>query len=564
MTLGRCTRYAQSVRVAPQSGDPYGQAAAVPRSGKHGLRDDAPPTSTLAGGAVAGGLMPLSVLRSWMPKSAKATLALIALVASTLLMGVFAAGSYWMTEQRLHAQRTELWTQVQRHLGQPIAMSLWNFDLKGLNAALSSEMGGSVLGLAVVDEAGKVVTQIGHPLPVAGGTLPVNAEVLSMEIPPVDGHQLGRIQVGWSDVSLRQTLNATLWLALAQLVGVSLVLLAVVWVGVDWLIFKRVSELQEALDHAVGRDQAADIVALPETTDDEFGAITRSINAITRRLGDELEAGKESEEEARAALTNMENAQEGLVQAEKMAALGRLVAGVAHELNTPIGNIMMVASTQQEVAQTLSQSIASGGLTRTALTGLVGQIDEGASLMLSSSRRAAELIQNFKQVAVDQTTDQLRDFDLDRQIAEMLSVINHVLAKTAIKLVQQLEPGIAMHSYPGPLGQVLTNLVMNAAKHGFDGTQAGTITVACMRQGDRVCITVADDGIGIPPENVGKIFDPFFTTKLGQGGTGLGLHISHNMVYGPLGGRMTVLSKPGAGSTFTLLLPFSAPGSDRH
>lgn len=491
-------------------------------------------------------------------------MAIIALGVSTFLMGVFAAGSYWMTEQRLHAQRSELWAQVQRHLGQPAAMSLWNFDLKGLNAALSSEMGGSVLGLAVVDEAGKIVTQIGQPLPVAGGTLPINAEVLSMDIPLVEGHQLGRILVAWSDASLRDALNATLWLALAQLVGVSLVLLAVVWLGVDILIFRRVYELQRALDHAVSRDEAADMVALPETANDEFGAITRSINAITQRLGNELEAGKESEEEARAALTNMESAQEGLVQAEKMAALGRLVAGVAHELNTPIGNIMMVASTQQEVAKELNRSVVAGGLTRSALTGLASQIDEGASLMLSSSRRAAELIQNFKQVAVDQTTDQLRDFDLARQIAEMLSVINHVLAKTPIKLVQQLEPGIAMHSYPGPLGQVLTNLVMNAAKHGFNDTQVGTITVTCERQGDRACITVSDDGLGIPPENVGKIFDPFFTTKLGQGGTGLGLHISHNMVYGPLGGRMTVASTPGLGTVFTVLLPFWAPGSDRR
>lgn len=508
--------------------------------------------------------MRLSALTAWRPASAKATLAVIVVVASTLLMGVFAAGNYWVTEKRLQVQRADRWTKMQRHLGQPVAQAMWNFDLKGLNAVMGSELGGSVLGLAVVDESGKLVTQVGLTLPVAGGTLPADAEMLSMEIPPVDGNQLGRVLVGWSDASLRDALNTTLLLALAQLIGVSLVLLAVVWEGVDRLIFKRVLQLQQALDHTVSRDQSAETVYLPETANDEFGAITRSINAITTRLGDELETGRESEEEARAALSNMESAQAGLVQAEKMAALGRLVAGVAHELNTPIGNIMMVASTQQDVSRKLSQSVASGSLTRTTLASMVGQIDEGSSLMLSSARRAAELIQNFKQVAVDQTTDQLRDFDLDRQITEMLSVINHVLSKTPIKLVQQLEPGIAMYSYPGPLGQVVTNLVMNAVKHGFNDTQPGTITVACMRQGDRACITVSDDGVGIPAENVGKIFDPFFTTKLGQGGTGLGLHISHNMVYGPLGGRMTVQSTAGAGAVFTLLLPVTAPGSDRR
>lgn len=475
-------------------------------------------------------------------------------------MGAFAAGSYFMTERRLTAQRNELWAQLQLHLAQPIARALWNFDLKAVNASLSAEMGGSVLGLAVVDDAGKVVTQMGQPLPIAGGTLPADAVVFTMDIPLVEEHHLGKVLVGWSDASLRSALNTTLWLALAQLVGVSLILLAVVWVGVDRLIFQRVHRLQQALDDAVHQDMADDIVALPVTAQDEFGAITRSINAITARLGEELDAGKRSEEEARAALANMQNAQEGLVQAEKMASLGRLVAGVAHELNTPIGNIVMVASTQQEVAQQLDQSVTSGALTRTALVSFVGRIDEGAGLMLTSARRAADLIQSFKQVAVDQTTDQLRDFDLAHQTAEVLSVISHVLSKTPIKLVQRLEPGIAMHSYPGPLGQVVTNLVMNAVKHGFNDVQPGTITVACLRQDERVCLTVSDDGVGIPPENVGKIFDPFFTTKLGQGGTGLGLHISHNMVYGPLGGRITVQSTPGIGTTFTLVLPCSPPG----
>jgi signal transduction histidine kinase len=344
---------------------------------------------------------------------------------------------------------------------------------------------------------------------------------------------------------------------------VSLVLLAVVWVGVDQLIFKRVRALQQALDHGVARDVADEMVALPETAKDEFGAITRSINAITARLGQELDAGRASEEEARAALVHMQDAQEGLVRAEKMASLGRLVAGVAHELNTPIGNIMMVASTQQDVTRQLDHALASGTLTKTALTSMTERISEGAGLMLTSSRRAAELIQNFKQVAVDQTTDQLRDFELDRQISEMLSVINHVLSKTSIRLVQELEPAIEMHSYPGPLGQVVTNLVMNAIKHGFNDVGPGTITVRCARDGDQARITVADNGGGIAPENLGKIFDPFFTTKLGQGGTGLGLHISHNMVYGPLGGRMAVQSTVGIGTTFTLWLPFSAPGSRR-
>ena len=508
--------------------------------------------------------MPHSLFDALKPRSARATLAAIGLIASSLLMGALSAGSYFLTEQRLNDDKRALWQQVRQHLGPPVGRALWVYDLPGLDAVLRAELGGSVLGLAVVDNLGAVVAQQGLVLPVGGGTVPVDAEVLVMDIPVVEKRHLGRIHVAWSDANLRQTLRVTLWLALAQLVAVNLVLLTVVWAGVDRLIFKRVYRLQRALDLAASREDASDIVALPVSAANEFSAITRSINTITTRLGEELDAGRESEEEARMALANMQSAQEGLVQAEKMASLGRLVAGVAHELNTPIGNIVMVASAQQEVARELVQAAASGSLTRTALAAMVDRIGEGAGLMLVSSRRAADLIQNFKQVAVDQTTDQLRDFDLARQMAEVLSVITHVVAKTPIHLVQQLEPGISMHSYPGPLGQVLTNLVMNAVNHGFNGTQPGTITVTCAREGERACITVTDDGIGISPENIGKIFDPFFTTKLGQGGTGLGLHISHNMVYGPLGGRMTVQSTPGVATTFTVRLPCVAPGSDRN
>lgn len=493
------------------------------------------------------------------PRSARAKLALIGFIALTVLMGLFAAGSYVITEQRLSGQRDELWARLQSHVGPPVSRALWVYDLPGLKTILQAELGGSVLGMAVVDDSGKLVAQQGQALPVAGGTLPANVQVLSMQIPPVDGQELGRIDVAWSDAALRSALNSTLLLALAQLVGVSVVLLGVVWIGVNRLIFRRMRQLQQALDHASSGEMATDMVALPVTAHDEFGAITHSINTITARLGRELEAGRESEEEAHAALRSLQAAQENLVRAEKMASLGRLVAGVAHELNTPIGNIVMVASTQHEVARQLDHAVAHGALTRKSLTTSAARISEGADLILGSARRAAELIQSFKQVAVDQTTDQLRDFDLATQTEEVLSVISHVLSKTPIRMVQNLESGIAMHSYPGPLGQVVTNLVMNAVHHGFHDVQPGTITVSCARQGDQACITVTDDGSGIAPEHLGKIFDPFFTTRLGQGGTGLGLHISHNMVYGPLGGQMTVQSTPGVNTTFTLLLPCTAP-----
>jgi two-component system NtrC family sensor kinase len=494
-----------------------------------------------------------------MPQSVKNRLAALLMVAMTCLMCVFGAVSYYLTEQRFEQDKDTAKGLLRQHLALPVSRALWVYDEDRLNAALDSALGGSVLGLIVYDDANKEVTSrwaTGH----TGAQPGVGAsEGFTIDLPPISERDLGRIQVSWSDAAQKAALNLTLARAILEIVLVNLLLLGLFWFSVDRLVFRRVGLLQHALDYAATREHAADIVPMPVSYEDEFGALTQSINVITQRLGSELEAGRESEEEARAALTNLQNAQDGLVQAEKMASLGRLVAGVAHELNTPIGNIVMVASTQQEVAQNLARALADGALTRSSLATFVDTSVEGAGLMLRSANRAAELIQNFKQVAVDQTTDQVREFDLADQLGEVLSIIAHVLAKTSIKLEEYLEPGIAMHSYPGPLGQVITNLVMNAITHGFDGKQTGTIAVACERQGDYAHITVADTGKGISPNNLNKIFDPFFTTKLGQGGTGLGLHISHNMVYGPLGGRLSVQSTQEVGTTFTLVIPCRAP-----
>lgn len=496
-----------------------------------------------------------SMLKSLIPRSAKSRVAVVVLAASAVIMALIGVGSYWVTQQRLMTQKDDLWSQVRAHLGKPVAKALWVFDVPGIQAALQAELGGSVLGIEVVDKAGVLVAKVGQPLPTAGALMERDIQVLSMPVPEVEGRSLGRIDVKWSDANIRRALMTTLWLAVVGLVGMSVVLLAVVWFSLNRYVFWRISQLQLALDQAVRRNPADEVTPLQVTMHDEFGAITHSINTITLTLQEELLVGRASEEEAQAALSNLKAAQQGLVQNEKMAALGRLVAGVAHELNTPIGNTLLAASTQKMLAEELSRDIGLTTLTRSSLKLRTDNIALGSELIMSNATRAAELIQNFKQVAVDQTTEQARNFDLAKQIAEVLSIMRHVFTKTSIQVVPDLQAGISMYSYPGPLGQVVTNLVMNAITHGFEQNQSGTITVSCRQEGDCACITVSDNGMGIPEGNMGKLFDPFFTTKMGQGGTGLGLHISYNIVVGTLGGAISVRSKQTEGATFTLRLP---------
>ncbi|WP_168224826.1 ATP-binding protein [Rhodoferax aquaticus] len=255
------------------------------------------------------------------------------------------------------------------------------------------------------------------------------------------------------------------------------------------------------------------------------------------------------------ALSHLTAAQSELVRSGKMAALGALVAGIAHELNTPVGNSLMVASTMQDQAASFSQDLAQG-LTRSRLEQFVAKMQDGASILMSGLRHAAELVASFKQVAVDQTSINRRRFDLHDTVEEILLTLGPSIRKTTCTVQTQIPAGLAMESFPGPLGQVITNLINNAMLHAFEGRESGVITISAHADGnDHLIFTVQDNGVGIPQAHLARVFDPFFTTKLGRGGSGLGLNIVYNLVHDVLGGSIHVDSPPGEGACFTMRLP---------
>lgn len=304
-----------------------------------------------------------------------------------------------------------------------------------------------------------------------------------------------------------------------------------------------------------------------------IGSIRQMADAVRQREVDlrDLNAELEARVQARtedlemanaelsAAMNTLEQAQDELVRSEKMAALGSLVAGVAHELNTPIGNSLMVASTLQERTDEFESGIEKG-LTRTALNRQLSTSREAAASLVRNLQRAGELIASFKQVAVDQTTSARRRFALDEVVHEIILTLSPALKKMPWKIESDVPTGIWLESYPGPLGQVLTNLINNAVLHAFDGLPVGMIRVGARSLDESsMQLTLSDDGNGILPEHLPRIFDPFFTTRMGRGGTGLGLSICHNIVENILGGRVNVASTPGQGTVFTLTLPLVAP-----
>ena len=259
------------------------------------------------------------------------------------------------------------------------------------------------------------------------------------------------------------------------------------------------------------------------------------------------------------ALEQLQHTRDDLVQTEKLASLGALVAGVAHELNTPIGNALTTASTLQHRMQEFGNTVSRGELRRSALDEVVREGQEMADLITRSCERASQLINSFKQVAVDQTSEQRRHFDLRTLVEDNIDALRPSFKRAPWEITIDIPNGLDCDSYPGPLGQVLTNLVQNATLHAFSGRTQGRLRISASEMAGSIELRVEDDGKGMDSNTLAHIFEPFFTTRLGQGGSGLGLSVSLNIATGMLGGSLTASSQLGQGSCFTLRFPTVAP-----
>ncbi len=281
---------------------------------------------------------------------------------------------------------------------------------------------------------------------------------------------------------------------------------------------------------------------------------------LEQRVKDRTAALEQANAELQATLGELRNTRTELMRSERLAALGSMVAGVAHELNTPIGNSLLAASSFAEQTRQLRQAVQTGGITRSYIERYSQDAEAANDLIERSMRKAAELISSFKQVAADRASSQRRSFDLAQLVGEVALIAAPSLTKRQVTVVQQVPAGLVLDGYPGPLGQVITNLLSNACAHAFDGTRAGTVTVTARTERPGwLAMTVADDGAGIAPEALGRVFEPFFTTRMGSGGIGLGLAIAHNIMVDVLGGDISVESHPGQGTRFMLRLPLTAP-----
>ncbi|MFA9216455.1 MAG: ATP-binding protein [Sphingomonadaceae bacterium] len=282
--------------------------------------------------------------------------------------------------------------------------------------------------------------------------------------------------------------------------------------------------------------------------------------SLESRVQERSAALERANRDLSSAVDTLQRTQHELLAAEKMASLGSLVAGIAHELNTPIGNSLLASTALRDRVTEFERHVAAGALRRSELTAHLQEVQLASTLIAGSLHKAAELIASFKQIAVDQTNDQRRQFDLLAAVHDTVATYMPRLRQAGCEIVLQIPDGMRFDSYPGGLYQILNNLINNALKHGFEQRAHGTITIRASAEADgMVQLDFGDDGIGMSDEVLRHVFDPFFTTKMGQGGTGLGMNIVYNIVTGALGGRITIDSTPGSGTVVRMLLPQVAP-----
>lgn len=342
---------------------------------------------------------------------------------------------------------------------------------------------------------------------------------------------------------------------------------AVLTMSTDWLTLVAAMPVHEAADRALARsrDRLFDpiMVDFPDgrhfLLDSHVLFMAQSrIFALSRERSESLRLDVEAyARELEQTLAHLRETQNDLVEARRMAALARMVAGMSHEINTPVGIALTAVTHLEEAIGTLRQSVQEGRLRRSEMERFLDNAGESVVLARSNVQRAGELVRSFKRVAVDESSEVRRQFDLANYLGEVILSLRPLLKRLPHQVVVDCPAGIVLDSYPGALAQVLSNLMMNAVEHAYAEGQAGTIRIECRAAGDSVEICFRDDGKGIPAADQEHLFEPFFTTRSHAGGSGLGLHIVFNLVSKVLKGSIGCSSHVGQGTVFTIRIPLA-------
>ena len=463
-------------------------------------------------------------------------------------------------------------SSLEQQLKISLLNGFWQLDSKYISSVIESNMQNEyIIAIKAKDQGnlyvGILKTDQGELVELAPDQVPIYSEKLDIKFQH-ETLEIGFVEVFFSKTPFIKRIDEFLFSLIVMEFVALFAIGSILYFAMNRYIFTPIRALELALEKANNLDIESNDTNqdfdLPKLDYLEWGKLVNGVNNIIRKIMQELHSRQFAEIDALLEKNNAETAynelvktKNSLVQTEKMAALGRLVAGIAHEVNTPIGIALTVASHLKSESIELNESVKAGNIKKSQLDDYLDLACESSRLIFSNTQRASELIQSFKQIAVDQSSQIQREFALCEYLKEVLHSLNPKIKVTPIKVKFHCACRINMNSYPGALSQVITNLVLNAILHAYEKEQEGTINISVKDMGSNVEIRVEDDGMGIPPTTLSKIFDPFFTTKQGKGGTGLGLNIVFNIVTQTLNGPISATSEIDKGSCFIGNIPIA-------
>ncbi len=485
----------------------------------------------------------------------------------TVVLLVSSLFSVFALRSELDSRFEERKQEIAHKLRVNLAQALWNFDesqaLNVIDAELASQ---DVLTIRVFDEGNRLFlerSRSGAETVQAQDAMRVqlrSRQEQTLDIPAMRRDaQLGSMEILFSREHVDRVMFLQIRNRVLEIIILNALLGALLYTLMSKMVIGPLSRLAQAFKELASNTQVSELHIQGE---DEFGEVVDAYNQIERRLVSDIERRKEAEKnliqsnkELSEALENLKLAKDSLVQSEKFASLGQLVAGVAHEINTPVGVVVTGASCLVEASRKLEAQLNQGAVKKSDLLQFLGVMNEGAQLVLGNAERAAHLIHSFKQVAADETSEERRLFDMKSYLDEVLTSLRPKFKHTHILVSCRCPDGLEMDSYPGLVTQVLSNLLINALVHGFNFEGEGLIEIAVTEEDGWVELVCWNNGKPIPREHLDRVFDPFFTTRRGQGGTGLGLNIVANIVTQRLGGTIRVASDEIHGTRFTVRMP---------
>lgn len=476
--------------------------------------------------------------------------------------------NYKEEEKQFHARVKEIQSSHMTSL----ANALWHFDSKQVAVQGEGIHNLYYIGYVRISSDDNTLYEVGE----VSNTPQDDHFVIPIQH---TNRMIGELEIGFARGKILENIikSATKIIFMQVIAGLLLALL-LLW-RVHRIITRHLIDLNKQLGEKSSPNTHQFLSLDRDHYDDELSAVVSSFNQLTNELDSELKSKEEAQQalaetnnkleqrveertenlqeaidELHTTLENLRNTQSQLIESEKLSSLGGMVAGVAHEINTPIGLCITTHSFIKDLFRDMKQRFDNGSISKNNFTEFMLSMEESVDILSKNLERAAKLVKSFKHVSEDQAGEAARKFNLEEYLQEILSTLHPKLKTTRHVVNIRCAHDIEINGYPGALSQVITNLVMNSLLHGFESLDRGTITIEVERHDSKVEILYTDDGQGLTEEARLKIFEPFFTTKRGYGGTGLGMHLVYNLVCQTMQGTIQ-LQQASQGCAFTITIP---------